>query len=314
MSKYLIPLIIALVLTGCCHTRSCVLEPTLNYEPCPTQIGCLDKAFKSLTPLEVKTEWGKELMIARAFIREFDLYRAITAFKRALILIPYDECERRLEIEYGILYSYYLGKKYDEVVQTFENSQLTQIGGDFSPFKDLLIILYDSYQKAGQSLKAERVYTLIEKCDQEKADKLHLYELLRDGYIDEAERESSCYSEELLGFLANYRYEAKSVRKAQTLNAILPGAGYYYVGLHKTAFTSFAINALFTAAAYSCFEKGHVAAGIILTSLEAGWYLGGINGAGLAAKEYNQAIYNTKGHEFLVKQGLFPVLMLETTF
>ena len=40
-------------------------------------------------------------------------------------------------------------------------------------------------------------------------------------------------------------------------------------------------------------------AGIFTASLEAGWYLGGINGAGLSAKIYNDRLYSELGKEAL---------------
>jgi len=313
----LLGLVCLLVLMGCCHSNSCLLEPNLTYEPPLTLVDSLPSPFKPLSVDEVKSDWGKELLIAQTFVREMDLYRAVTGFKRALILAPLDKVDRRLQMEYGILYSYYLGRKYPEVVQTFETSALTNVGGDFPAFKDLLIILYDSYQEDGQSLKAERLFPLIEKCEALKATHLRLYEMLIAGNIEgiEENEDAACFtSDELIDFIGEYRCEAKSVRKAQGLNAIIPGAGYYYVGLHKAAMTSFLINTLFTAAAYQLFERGDIAAGLIVASLETGWYIGGINGAGLAAKEYNQSLYESKARDFLVKQGLFPVLMLEKSF
>ncbi len=118
----------------------------------------------------------------------------------------------------------------------------------------------------------------------------------------------------MIFFFSEYCCKAKSVKKAQMLNAILPGAGYYYVGQKKSALTSFIINTLFTAAAYQLFDKGYFAGGLIVSSLELGWYLGGINGAGLEAKEYNQSIYNTMAKDTMAQNRLFPVLMFETTF
>ena len=78
--------------------------------------------------------------------------------------------------------------------------------------------------------------------------------------------------------------------------------------------TSFMINASFIAASWYFFDHGNYGAGIITSSLEFGWYFGGINGAGLAAKEWNQHIYNIKGKELMIEMRLFPVLMLEASF
>jgi hypothetical protein len=120
--------------------------------------------------------------------------------------------------------------------------------------------------------------------------------------------------DELQEFLIEYSCNKKSVSKAQTLNAILPGAGYYYVGQKKSGLTSFIINALFIAATYQLFDHGYIAAGIITGSLECGWYFGGINGAGLAAKEYNEQLYQSLGKEFMIQNRLFPILTIQKGF
>src|SRR5690606_3965994 len=73
-----------------------------------------------------------------------------------------------------------------------------------------------------------------------------------------------------------YKSNKKSVATAQVLNAIIPGAGYYYIGQKKSAMTAFLLNGLFIAAATQVFLHKHVAAGIITTGFEAGWYFGGI--------------------------------------
>lgn len=291
-----------------CHPNSCTLEPSICLTPQHRQIDCLPSAFSSLSPRERETDWGKELLIANAFLREFDLYRAITSFKRAQVLIPFDQVERRLQIQFSIVQCYYLGEKYQETVETFEASDLVKIPRSFPPFQELLLMLQDSYNQIGQCEKANRVLEVIESADPETREKLKL----ADAFLTADLATLREYKQD--NFLCNYYSQALSVKKAQTLNALLPGAGYYYVGQKKAALTSFLINTLFIAATYYFFEEGNIAAGLITASLETGWYFGGINGAGLAAKEYNERIYETKARDELNNQRLFPVLMFQTCF
>lgn len=313
--KFIFCICFGITLTSC-HPKSCVLEPSVTFVPQKWNIDNLPSAFQKPSGAEFKYTWGKELYIGHAFARQFDLYRAITAYKRALILLPPDNIQRRNEIQYDIILCYYLGQKYQEVIEAFEESDLATISDDFTPFKDLLIILYDSYQKNSQFEKAERFLSILQKIDPETANRLILSESFEEGQLSYIENAAPYYqnSEEINAFICEYTQEAKSVRKAQTLNALIPGAGYLYVGQKKSAFTSFLINALFTAAAWQFFEHDNIAAGIITTSFEMGWYFGGINGAGLEAKEFNQRLYENKAKNFMVKHRLFPVLMLETTF
>src|SRR5687768_17345945 len=90
--------------------------------------------FVPLTPEQRETDWGKEWRIALAFAEDFDLYRAITSFKRALVLLPIDKLARRIEIEYQITLAYYLGKKYGDALHHFEKSGLVYVDPSFSAY------------------------------------------------------------------------------------------------------------------------------------------------------------------------------------
>jgi len=298
----------ALMLSGCYPATECVIAPSIDLIPQQRNVDCLPSAFDRLTPQELENDWGKELLIAEIFAKEFDLYRAITSYKRAEILIPKNH-PRLQQIQYSIIESYYLGQKYQDVIDTFEKSSLLEARPDFPAFGQLLIILKDAYQKLGLEEKACRMLSIIEQGNDEVAYKLKMYEAIKTANF--------CEAQDLGGaeeFLMNYGLQTKSVAKARRLNAILPGAGYYYVGQKKSAVTSFLINTLFIAAAYQFFDRGYYAAGAITTSLELGWYLGGINGAGIEANEYNERLYETHAKNFLIKQGMFPILMFETSF
>ncbi|MFA6916349.1 MAG: tetratricopeptide repeat protein [Parachlamydiales bacterium] len=320
--KKLIPtlcLLLLALMTTACSPRSCLLEPTLGYTPQVCHITTLPSAFPDLTPEERCSDWGKELLVGEKLACELDLYRAITAFKRAHILFAgEDNLEREQQIEYGIFFSYYLGGRYQDALNNFECGTLTDVNAQFPAIRELLIAVYDSYMHTEQYPKAFRILELIDACDTEIGVRLRTADSLVLGDLVAAKCLASdlpCEEVNLIeGFAQEYCCKKLSVRKAQTLNAILPGAGYYYVGQEKAAATSLIINTLFTAAAYTFFEKGNWAAGLITTSLELGWYIGGINGAGLAAKEYNECIYNTLGKEMMIKGRLFPVLLFQTAF
>ena len=302
-----------------CQSNSQLIEPDITYSPPSQFLQSLPPAFPELAAEELQKDWGKELLIANSFALEMDLYRAITSYKRALVLIPPKFIERRMQIEYGIIQCYYLGKKFQEVVIFFDNSLLRTAPESFPAFDDLLIIIEDSYLQIGQHEKAYRIFGVIEARTPEIASNLQLSEMLVNADFASLQVRAGLPACERfgpsLGFMLNdYHLRAKSVSKAQTLNAVLPGAGYYYVGQKRTALTSFVINALFIAAAYHFFDQGNIAAGIITASFETGWYFGGINGAGLAAKAYNECLYGTSAKEYLLKQRLFPVLQLHYSF
>lgn len=297
-----------------CQPNSCTLEPAVCYVPPPCMIENLPSPFLPLSLAERSQDWGKEYFLGRLFAKEMDLYRALTCFKRALYLIPRTH-PRRLELEYEIFFAYYTACKYQEAVEAFECSRLLD-ANDYFPILDLLIALYDAYIKTDQCERACRILMLIEAMEANTANNLLLETAVIDGDIPRIIHNAECTpsNEAINEFLHTYFCEAKSVSKAQALNAVLPGAGYYYVGQKKSAVTSFVINALFIAAAAQLFDRGYIAGGIIVTSLEMGWYFGGINGAGLEAKQYNDILYSRLARETLERERLFPILMIQKGF
>lgn len=307
--------------TGCMYRVPQTLEPAIEAPPHPKEVQrekrirlCLPQDFSvspfpQLTPKEMHTDWGKEYAIALAFAEDFDLYRAITGFKRALCLISPAELERKQEIEYAITLAYYLGHKYHEVVYQVETTDLAGVDNTFPAFSDLLLILYDSYEHLGKEDHARHILTLIESDNPDCARRLTLLSVIKQADFDEL-----CQYEACENVLSGYYGQAKSIRRAKFLNAVLPGAGYWYVGMRQTAVTAFLINGLFLGASAHFLSNGNYAAGIITLSLEGGWYFGGINGAALAAKEYNEQLYCSYAEKITQREDLFPCLMLKYSF
>lgn len=302
------------VLTSC---QTCYdLEPEICYAPTLKQIQNLPSAFDKLSKEELCTEWGKELYVGLNFAHEMDFYRAITAFKRALFFIPARYKERRWQIEYHLVQCYYLGQRYQDAIEAFDKSDLKSVPTTFPAFRDLRLILYDSYFLTDQKDKSEGILQLLKENDLEIGENLKLSQALRMGDLTSAQNLAPTTSseEKVRSFLEEYGNISKSPQTAYLLNGILPGAGYAYVGQRKAAATSFLINSLFIGATYYFFRNGNIPMGIILSSLETGWYVGGMNGAALATKEYNQHLYELNAKEVMIQEKLFPVLMLEASF
>ncbi len=293
-----------------------LLEPRIHYTAPQKLTQRLPSAFEPLEPLEEITDWGREIRIGNSFTRELDLYRAITAYKRALALLPLARIDLKSHIEYNIVLCYFLGNRYGDAIEYYESHSLSEVEISFPALENLLIILYESYHQIGIEDKACAALMLLEKYYPETAKNLLLGTAVREGkFLDiGVYAENHPQKEALMSWMQRYQCEALSVRKAQTLNALLPGMGYYYVGQPQSAITSFVLNALFTAAAWQLYEKNHIALGTIVASLEAGWYLGGINGAGLAAKEYNEKLYGEYGKEAMYELNLFPALQFKCVF
>lgn len=322
MNLLRLPLIREVILTSLivsmtsCQLTQCQLEPTIVYSPPTGRISDLPSAFPPLTSEERQQRWAEELLIGEAFGREWDFYRAITSYKSALVLIPESYLERRLQIEYSILLCYFLGKKYQEVVNLFEHGPLLYVNPLFPAYNQILLMLYESYIKVDQTEKADCLLEVINKYSEETAVDLSLYKHLMKGEVACAQAEIEQHKDfaTMQPDLDTYYQYRKSPRFARQLNAIIPGAGYYYVGQKTSALTALLINTLFTFAAVQFFRKGYVAAGVITASMEAGWYIGGINGAGIEAQVFNNRLYEGVSKKIMSDHFIFPVLMFETSF
>ncbi|MES2198618.1 MAG: tetratricopeptide repeat protein [Chlamydiota bacterium] len=305
----------SLILSSACTRVPEQIEPKIDYSVQDRYLLRLPSPFLPLSEEEEEKEWAREYKIAMGFAHELDLYQAITAFKRALFLLPKKERQRQIELQYEVLLCYYIGKRYSEVVQTFDTSGLRFVGAEFSASHDLLIILFDSYNHIKEPEKAQKILDYMQVHYPEEAQKLALSQSLQEGNIPLIEQVATLPNYDYLSSLLScYEKEKKSVQKAQVFNALLPGAGYLYVGQKQSAMTAFLLNGLFIGASYYFFHKGNIPAGIIFTGFESGWYFGGIYGAGEEANFYNERMYEKCAAPVMNQHKLFPILSLRYAF
>ncbi len=314
MSRLILWVLIALSAASC-YRVSDTINPKVSHQVQDLHFRSAPSAFAPLSGEERASDWGRELLIAHGFIDELDLYRAVSTYKRAEFLVP-PESPRKLEIQYDIVFCYFLAKRYDETVMAFERSGLVNVDKTFPAHHDLLLILYESYREMECTEKQDKIMELIQQSYPDTAEKLRVSQSLREGNLCEIAQFAAGFHERsyLDELLDTYNAQKKSVATAQTLNAIIPGAGYLYIGQRKSALTAFLLNGLFITAAYQFFHHGHIAAGIITVGFESGWYFGGIYGAGEEAKYYNERVYEKNASLVLNDTKLFPVLMIQHGF
>ncbi len=306
---------VCLLFASSCTKVSDQIEPKIDYALQDRYLLQLPSPFSSLSLLEEEEAWAKEYRIAICFAKDLDLYQAITAFKRASYLIPPKERSRKMELDYEVLLCYYIGKKYQEAIYTFENSPLAFADPSFPAHQDLLVILFDSYLHTNDRTKADKVLEYLQNYYPSIAEKLQLSLDLQEANIPAIEQFSTKPEYDYLKNLLNgYSASKKSVSKAQMLNTLMPGAGYFYLGQRQSALTAFLLNGLFIGASYYFFANGNIPAGVIFTGFEAGWYFGGIYGAGEEAKFYNERVYERYVTPLMNQKKLFPALTLQYAF
>ncbi len=290
------------------------INPSLCYFPNERFVKSLPPAFSQKK--EPETDWEKELFLGKKFSYEMDLYRAITCYKRASFLLPPNFEMIKKEISYDIFLSYYLGRRSSDALDVFDSTSLKEITTEFPTIREVLIILYDLYRDLKQEGKKQRLLTVLESFEPETARNLLIHQALTQGQLQTAECLSLKHPSynEMKPFFDNYKRCKKSPNTARLLNAILPGSGYLYVGQKNSALTSLLLNVIFTAATWQFVEKKLYFPAVISGSLECGWYFGGIQGAGLAAKSYNEGLYQEQARDMMVREKLFPILMLNKGF
>jgi tetratricopeptide (TPR) repeat protein len=295
---------LATLIFGASCVRTNDVKPNCSFLPSQKFLEAKKEPFPPLTAEELSCDWGREYHVAKSLLHKLDFFAAVTDFKRAKILAQLQKNDRMNEIEYGIIGSYFLAGKYDAVVESFEKSSLKVNPETFPPYDDLLILLTAAYLRAGETSRACKVFELLNRHKPEEAQKLILHEDFCSGNFKALPEE----------FLAAYKAARKVPWKAGALNAVLPGAGFLYVGQKETAVTSFLVNLLFIVASAEFFAHDMPAGGVICAGFECGWYFGGIYGAALAAKEHNTRFYNMKAKEMMMRDKIFPVMMLKYGF
>ncbi len=288
----------ALLVVGCARTP----DPgaPLSVAPHPLSLKHLPSAFPTADP--DLGSWSEERLIGRAFAKEGDYYRAITAFKRALILLPQNALERRLEMEYDILLAYCLAQRWPDALLFYRSSQLAQAPLSFPARRDLLLVVQEILLQTGDPDGAARIDQGLD-LDDAATSRLARQLTLRQWDAIEA-----------ASFRQSWTQNAKSPQKAALLQAIFPGAGYWYVGQKGAAVTSFFLNALTTAATVSLAVHDEWAAAALVGSLELGWYLGGMNGAALAAHQWNRRLGETLAQPMLTQDRVATLFRLQYSF
>lgn len=306
MKKYLLTLVL---LTGCFRVGE-ELEPQINASVQDRYLKSLPAPFSHTTG---SADWEKEERIGMGFAKELDLYQALTAFKRASFLLPASDTAHRTELDYDTLLAYYLGNKFQETIYTFDMTSLRRTTPEFTPYHDLMVMLYDSRSHLNQTEQADEIIDYMQTAYPETGQKLALSKIVIKGDIPALEKVAPSHPE-IQKLLNDYNLEKKSTSTAQLLNTFVPGTGYFYLGQTQSGITAVLLNGLFIWASVYFFQHGNTAAGIIFTSIEAGWYFGGIYGAGQEAKLYNERVYERHATPMMNENRYFPILMLKYGF
>lgn len=244
---------------------------------------------------------GVQLKIADAFFDEAEYYRAVTEYKKFLILFP---ASQRTDYAFFKIASAYLqGEEYDSAAHAFA---VLREKCPSSPYgissrylegvscwrsKDIqrawaafraVIISHPSSPEAPLALAASALIALDKEAPHACRQDL---EELRRRY---PEHTLASRAQEALDLLDQYqKLPQKSEFVAGAMSAVLPGSGYLYAGRCGDGVTAFLLNGLGIAGAITAANQGNYAVSTIVGGVGLPFYFGNIYGSANAAKRWN---------------------------
>ena len=247
-----------------------------------------------------------QLRIADAFMEEGEYYRAITEFKKYLILFP--DSGRADYASFGIGMAYYKGEEYRDAVRSFTSMRErypdsahalpARYHEGFSRWKlkeyETARITFDAiaedHPESGYAPRALAASSLA-ALDEDKPD---ISQAGLERFVDRYPGHPGAGNvEEALSLLGRYRERPqKSPFLAGFMSAILPGSGYMYAEHYGDGVTAFLLNGLFIAGAATSFHQENYAVGTIVAVIGVPFYFGNIYGSANAANKWNLGVRN----------------------
>jgi TolA-binding protein len=247
-----------------------------------------------------------QLKIADAFMEEGEYYRAVTEYKKFLILFP--DSGKADYASFEIAMAYFKGEEYGAAARSFlavrekypesaysihaaylEGSSQWKLK-NYDRAREALERLIEEHPESEYAPRALVVICLA-ALDEDKAEvSRQALDRFLDRYPGHPGQESV---REAAALLDRYReLPEKSPVLAGIMSAILPGSGYIYAQHYGDGITAFLINGLFIAGTVTAIHQENYAVAGIVGGIGVPFYLGNIYGSANAAKKWNLGVRN----------------------
>ena len=242
-----------------------------------------------------------QLKLADAFMEEGEYYRAITEYKKLLILFP--DSDRADYALFRIGMAYYQGEEYESAVRSLsslkekysksrylpEGQYVEGLGHwrlkQFESASGTFDAVAETYPQSGHAPLALIAGSMVNLDEGNVAASVNRLEQLIDRYPDYP---GSARAKEVIPLIGQYqKLPQKSKTLAAILSAVLPGSGYLYAGQVGDGVTAFLINALWIAGVITGIHAEYYAVAGIVAGVGVPFYLGNIYGSANAAKKWN---------------------------
>jgi len=244
------------------------------------------------------------LGFAQALQEEGEYYRAITEYKRTLLLVSSDSTRIRETAILGIAGALFSGGEYGRSAEWLLAKQ-KDLDSEAARAQGLHLI-YRGLLTHGDGA---RLLSVIHEVG-DSTGQTSLYEGLALAQAGKWREARQCFEglsgDDRYGPTA-HAYSAvarqgegaawKSPRKATALG-IIPGLGYFYAGHRQTALVSLIVNAVFAGATIQAFRTDQNVLGGFLSLFTVSWYVGNVYGSSHAARQYNQTLQDDLWRKF----------------
>jgi tetratricopeptide (TPR) repeat protein len=253
--------------------------------------------FTLHSPLWAQDDRARLLRFADELLQHGEAYRAITEYLRYGSYYPDDPLAAEVPLRIGLAYLY--GGRPDQALQALAPA----VGSERPEVRSRAAYLKGrAYYEAGEFRLALSSWKDVAPGGPEEAlvRQHSLYSLLRLGLraqaLEQLQRGAAGLDDAEQQRLAS-RLQASALPRRRSpvlagvpgvLSGVVPGAGQLYAGRRRDALVAFLLNALFVLGAVQAFRSGNEATGVILTSVEAGWYAGNIASAASSARRANE--------------------------
>jgi TolA-binding protein len=245
-----------------------------------------------------------QLRLADGFTEEGEYYRAITEYKKFLMLFPASERADYAAFKTGM--AYYRGEEYEPCVKSFSllrakyptSRYLSQAGyfeglgywkvKEREKARNTLDTVPEDFPQSEFAPAALVARSLLALEEEDITTSVNRLQRLADRYPEYA---GSVNAKQAMTLIAEYpRLPQKSKGLAAVMSAIVPGSGYVYADHVGDGLTAFAINALFIAGTVTAiYGENYPVAGIV-GGIGVPFYVGNIYGSANAAKKWNLGV------------------------
>jgi hypothetical protein len=247
---------------------------------------------------DLSLDYNLEYKLAKSCLYDKALESTIYGFKKSQCLAKTQE--EASKAHYGLIYTYFLSKKWDELKHDYLRGGLDSLDQKAPYYKDALLMCYIALCE----LK-------VPFLTQDVKNKLCEDRALAQIILDYESLEKGNYPKRYQDIYAKFLSLKKSPLKAGLLNAFLPGSGYLYLNQKQSAITAFLLLGLLCFCLFVLSKQKQIAFSLLIYSIFTGFYWGSIVGVTESCQFYNKTIHGYLFDPIMNQDKLFLELHID---